>query len=272
MVTTVSTTASREDVTALIRSLPGILTGRTQDVQGIGAGFRARLAFGLLGLIGERFKKMGRGEADITGDKWAELTKEYLAYGRPVKGRNRRLPNGRRVPQAGGRAGGSGQDGKLTKAQDKHWWRVYRQQLAILAPRFELSEAKGMAAARAWVAVKAAGGKTKIDDPGFGGRQLGQYQILKDNGTLEASLLPGDLTESGADATYTPTEGQIFEESPGLVVVGTKVPYAGFHHFGKGRRKRLLWPETIPDVWWDEILGIALGGLQRISGLFGGVR
>ena len=269
---TVRTNASREDVTALIRSLPGILSGRKSDVAGIGEGFRARIGFALYGLIGERFQKMGKGGTDLNGDKWALLTKNYLAYGRPWGGKNKRLANGRRVPQGGKLAGGSGKDGLLTKKQDKEWWNVYRQQLRPLISRMELKQAKSIAAARTWEIIKAQGGKTKIGDPRLGERKLGQYQILKDNGTLETSLSPGVLVQNEAAAEYQPTEGQIFEQPAGAIIVGTKVPYAGFHHFGRGRRSRTLWPEPIPDSWWDEILGVAMTGLERISAVIGGAK
>jgi len=268
MVTTVRTQSTRADVRELVRRLPAILSGRVPDVGGVGAGFRARVTFALMGLVAERFKKMGRGGTDITGDKWAELTPAYLAYGRPIAGRNRRLPSGRRVPVGGGKAGGSGNDGLLTAKQDKQWWKAYKRNLAFLATRHPLGKAKGIAAARAWIEVKGSGGKTKIADPRFGGRRLGDYQILKSDGILEASLTQGELSELGAGADYSPPEGQVVEDRPGQVIISTNVPYAGAHHFGKGRSRRLLWPEPIPDSWWDEVLGVAVTGLERIADLF----
>ena len=264
----VTTPSSKAEIEELVRNLPGILSGRLQDVGGVGKGFRARIAFALMGKIAKRFKLMGRGNADINGQKWAELSKEYLAYGRPWRGKNKRLPDGRRVPQGGKRAGGSGDDGLLTKSQDKRWWKLYREALAGLVSRHPLAKAKGIAAAHAWTVIKSEGGKTKIDHPGLGGRKIGQYQILKNNGDLELSLTQGELAQDGPAATYKKPTGQIFRQPTGQIIVGSGNPNAGFHHFGKGRRKRLLWPEPIPDVWWDDILKIAISGLGQIGILF----
>jgi hypothetical protein len=255
--TTVATSASRADVSGLMRRLPGILSGRLPDEGGIAAGFRARLTFVLFALIQDRFEKLGRGGSDENGEEWAPLSKSYLAYQRPTTGRGR--------PMGGGKAGGSGEDGLLTDAEDAAWWAVYRRHLGFLATRHPIKKAKGIAAAKAWQAVKGSGGQTKIDDAAFGGRQIGDYQVLFDSGTLFVSLSVGELSESGAGASYSPSSPeQIAREEPGKLVVGSSVPYAIFHHKGKGRAHRSLWPDPIPSSWWRQILDQALAGLTNI--------
>lgn len=94
-------------------------------------------------------------------------------------------------------------------------------------------------------------------------------QVLVDKGNLRRSLQPGTQSEgSGPDASYTPkTNDQIFESDPTQLVIGSRDKKAGFHHHGKGRRKRRLWPEVFPEEWWSEILGAGVRGLIKIKEL-----
>jgi len=258
---TITSKANRAELASVIRRLPGVLSGRASDVRGIGAGFRARVTFVLLGLIQTRFEALGRGEADENGERWPDLSQSYLAYQKPKTGRGR--------PLGGGMAGGSGLDGLLTKEQDAAWWRHYRRNLTWLASRHPIGKAKSIAAAQAWNAVKAAGGRTKWDDPGFGKRQIGDYQILVNAGTLRVSLQAGDFTEgTGPAASYRPPAEQIAEATPGTLIVGTRVPCANAHHEGKGNLPaRRLWPRSIPQSWWRQIMEQAIAGLSQIGSL-----
>lgn len=233
--------------------LPAILAGKAPDPFGIAAGFRARVAFAWLGLVKLDYEKKGKGQVGADGKRWAPLSPSYLAYQRPITGRK---------PPRGGKAGPSPKDGLLTKKQNDLWWSTYRRNLAWLAQREDIGTAKGIAAAIAWKVVKKAGGKTKIDDPRFGGRKVGQYQILVDRGILFNSLTAGELLEREAGATYIPKENQVFDERPGQMTVGTNVPYARPNH-----KTRPFWPETLPDSWQREINQIAGSGLRRIADL-----
>ena len=134
-----------------------------------------------------------------------------------------------------------------------------------------IDKAKSHAAAVAWTVVKAAGGKTMLDV--YGSRQV---QILVDTGRLRGSLTPGSVSETGVAAIYNPcnelgAEDQIFNIEGRRIVIGTNVVYAKYHHVGKGKRRRRLWPEVFPQSWWDQILGAGVSGLMRIGELYQGM-
>lgn len=257
--TTIRTNSSRRDVEHFLRSLPAILTGKAADPYGIAKGMRARVGFATLQLIKLDFEEKGRGRTGSDGTTWPALSKQYLAYQRPVVGR--------KPPRAGKKAPG-GKDGFLTNKQLKEWRQIYARQLARFARSMELEAAKGRAAAYAWKVMKAKGARTKLEV--FGNRRVGvDYQTLVDTGTLRNSLTPGQLNERGPAATYSPNDSeQVFREGPASVVVGTSVKYAKYHHDGKRR----LWPERFPDAWWDEITGAVVSGIERIGDLIKGGR
>lgn len=241
-----------------VRALPAVLAGKAPDPHGIAAGFRARVAFAFLGLVKEDFQDKSLGKPGSDGKPWAPLSKSYLAYQRPITGRK---------PPKGGGFGPSPKDGLLTKKQNEQWYSIYRQNLAWLAMSTPIGEAKGIAAAIAWKKIKEQGGKTKIDDPRFGGRKPADYQILVDRGILRNSLTAGELLDQGVAASYTPQENQVFDSRPGVMTVGTNVPYAKHHHEGKGDSERRLWPDPLPDSWTREISDIAASGLRLIGEL-----
>lgn len=249
----------RKDVVDFLRELPRMLSGQVADPQGVAAGLRARLAWSVFSLVAPNFNDLGRGLPGADGDRWAPLSREYLAYHRPVKGR--------KPPRAGKSAPG-GKDGFLDKQQLAEWRRIYAQSLKRLLLDHPEKEAKGIAAAKAWAALKRAGAKTKIDV--FGNRVMGQdYQALVDTGRLRQSLQAGELLERGPAAEYRGTDEQEAEVgTPYRVVVGTNDKKAGWHHNGKGRRRRRLWPEQFPSDWWRQILSQLRGGLMRIGDLF----
>lgn len=245
----------------LITRLPSILAGQVPDVQGIAAGFRARIAWAFFSLVAPAFNRKGRGETDDAGVSWAPLSRRYLAYQRPI--------TGRRPPKGRGKAPG-GNDGLLTADQLKLWNRTFAGSMKWLTLRYDPAKAKAIAAAHAWNVVKRAGGQTKLEK--FGDRKSGvDYQILVNTGRLRQSLTVGQVSEQqGPGASYAAAKGQEFESAAGRLVVGSNVKYAGYHHHGKGRRRRRFWPEQFPADWWAQILGTARGGLVRIATLFGG--
>ena len=262
----------RPEVLELIRDLPGILVGRLPDVDGIGAGFRARIGHTLLDLIVANFDALGRGESGVDGTIWPPLSKEYLAYQRRFGPSERvKLIKGAGLGRAN-RHGPGDKKGLLTQQQLKLWRRTYADRLAWYTMREPDKVAKAHAAAIAWIVVKKAGAKTMLEV--FGGRKV---QILVDTGYLRGSLTPGTLVDQGATANYNPPTGlgsdqQVFEiKQPYQIVIGTNVNYAKYHHGNDGDGRRPLWPSSFPSDWWNQALGVAIGGLQQINHLFRGL-
>lgn len=249
----------RQSIVDYLRDLPAVLAGRVSDPHGVAAGMRARLAWSVFSLVAPNFNELARGLPGADGERWAPLSKEYLAYQRPV--------TGRKPPRAGKKAPGN-KDGFLDAKQLAAWRKIYAQSLKRLLLDTPEKEAKGIAAAKAWAALKRAGAKTKIDV--FGNRVMGQdYQALVDTGRLRQSLQAGELIEQGPAAEYRGPDEQEAEVGTAYrVVVGTNDKKAGWHHNGKGRRRRRLWPEQFPADWWRQILGQLRGGVIRIADLF----
>lgn len=244
----VHTTATREELREYLRQLPGVLTGRLPDYDGIAHGFKLRMAFAFFYMAKEAFIVKSRGGTDDTGTSWPKQTAKYLAYGRGPKSTRR-----------GGGVSPGGKDGFMTKDQLKRWQRTYAQTLARLLLQVPEDEAKRRAAQIAWAQAKREGVQTLLQV--FGSRWA---DILRDTGLLFNSMSPGVLVENGPDASYGKPPDQIVEERPGELAVGTNVKYAAKHHYGK----RPLWPKdgNLPGSWWEEILDGARSGLLMLRG------
>lgn len=270
---TVSITATKDQKPAikkLITDLPGILSGRVSDVQGIAQGFRSRIGYGILSLIIPNFDNLGRGLSGADGDKWKALSKRYLAYSRrfgPTEAKDLKKAAGLGKTH---KHGPGDKKGLLTPDQLKLWRKTYADRLSWYIMRESDENAKRHAAAVAWIVVKSRGAKTKLEV--FGNRTV---QILVDTGRGRGSLTPGTLQEFGPTATYQKptgkgaTEQEFDVTNPNQVVVGTNVGYMGAHHRGNKRLpRRRLWPENFPQEWWNSILGVAISGLVRIGEVF----
>lgn len=251
----VHTTATRDELKEYLRQLPGVLSGRLPDRDGIAHGFKLRMAFAFFSVVKEAFIEKARGGTDECGISWPKLTQKYLAYGRGPK--STRTAGG--VAPGGNPKQGKPLDGFMTADQLKRWRRVYGQTLARLLLQVPEDEARRRAAQIAWADAKKSGVRTKLDV--FGNRTV---EILRDRGILFNSLSPGVLAESGPDASYSPPDQQHVEQRPGELAVGTNVAYAGYHQNGK----RPLWPKdgNLPGGWWEEILDAARSGLQQLRG------
>jgi hypothetical protein len=258
----VVTRDKKPEIEGLIRRLPAMLSGRVPDEHGIAHGFKSRLAWAFFSLVAPAFNIKGRGQTDDAGESWNPLSPSYLAYQRPVVGRQ--------PPKGGGLAPG-GKDGMLTPEQLRLWRRTFADRYAWFVMREPDDQAKAHAAAIAWIVVKERGGKTKIGT--FGKRQPGvDYQILVDRGILRRSIMPGQLTgRRKSDADYRAPKNQEFDDRHTELVIGTNVPYAKYHHHAKNPlRRRRLWPERFPAHWWRQILSVGQSGLARIGDLYGG--
>lgn len=260
--TTITTRDQKPALAELVRNLPAMLAGRVPDAYGVAAGFRARIGWAIFSLVAPNFNDLSRGLPGADGAKWPPLSPEYLAYGR-----------GPKSSRKGGGLAPGGKDGMLTAEELKLWRRTYADRLAFFIMREPDGKAKSHAAAIAWQVVKAAGGKTKLHELGENKQPGVDYQILVDRGTLRQSLQPGQLYDRGPTAEYSTEPEQIYRDEQTQMVVGTRAAHAADHHAAKSpRRRRRLWPETFPADWWRQILGHAVGGLSRITQLFGGAQ
>jgi len=268
----VITSDNKPALRALIRNLPGILSGRISDENQIAEGFKLRIGFKVLELVKFNFEELSRGFEGADGTVWPPLSKEYLAYGRRFgQGEMASLKK-----EAGlGRAhhyGPGNKKGLLTSQQYKEWRQIYSRYLARYMLRGHTEqEAKSHAAAVAWIIMKERGAKTKLEV--YGNRKV---QILVDTGRGRGSLTPGILYENGPKAKYEKPGGkggseQRFDVEPDCIVVGTNVKYMSYHHNAKNKNKRRrLWPEKFPNDWWRQILGMAISGLARIGEIYQG--
>lgn len=261
------TTDQRETVKNLIRSLPGILTGSKEDQFNIGSGFRTRIGYTILSQIGPNFENLGRGESGVDGDRWPRLSPEYLAYGKKFgDGVEASLKRSAGL-SSGNRFAPGNKKGLLSADQLKLWRSTYSRFLGFYASRGNINDAKAHAAAVAWIVVKAAGGKTKLEV--YGNRQV---QMLVDTGRLRGSLQPGEIWEIETDAMYQKpgvlggVEQEFDVQIPTRVVVGTNVEYAKYHHNSK-RKMRRFWPKTFPSQWWEEVFDKCLSGLIQIKAI-----
>ena len=263
------TTDQLPGLVALVRRLPGILSGRLPDVEGIAHGFRTRIGYAVLSLIGPNFDTLGRGEPGVDGTTWPPLTKEYLAYGRRFGPGETSALKGEAGLGKKHQYGPGDTKGLLTQDQLKLWRQTYVDRLAWYIMREPDAKAASHAAAIAWIVVKQHGAKTKLEV--FGNRKV---QMLVDTGYLRGSLLPGELIDQGVDAEYQypsvkgGNEQEFDTSNPSLVIVGTNVEYAKHHHYGRGKRHRPLWPASFPGDWWEQIIRVSISGLQRISELY----
>lgn len=251
----------KEELLDILRSIPAMIAGKVADRHGIANGIKTRMAFAWLSIVKESFIEKARGGVDEAGISWPPLSKKYLAYGRGPK--STRTAGGKAPPL-------ESNDGFMTQADWDRWWRDYRQARAMLTASLgNVAGVQSHAAAIAWNRAKKRGVKTKLEV--FGNREV---EILRDRGILFNSLSPGILTGVGDSTSISKPAGeggseQILEiGQPGIILVGTNVPYAEYHQTRPGLRK--LWPEdgNLPTVWTDEILEVGLSGLMELEQIF----
>lgn len=249
---------SRADLVAAFRRVVDILAGKAPDAAGVASGVLSAVGFAALSDIKTGFVAKARGGTDEMGVKWPKLSREYLAYGRRFgRGEQTALKKAAGLGRANSRAPG-GNKGLLTAGQLKEWRRIFAYWANRFSLSMDLASAKSRAAQIAWSQLKAQGAHTKLEV--FGSRQV---EILRDTGVLLNSLSPGVLTDSG----YSKPSGeggdqQIFQLGQGKVIVGTEVPYAGIHNFGKPGKmpRRQFLPDDesqIPDAWWERWADVA---------------
>ena len=238
---------SRADLSKLLNSLPGILSGNDADKGWIGEGFRSAIGYAALTDIKESFIMKARGGTDAMGIQWPPLSPRTIA--------NRRVG-----PRASAEA-------RLRK-------RIQKAETQRAYARLRHSLPEGEARRRAAIAggVRATNimGRTKVEV--LGGREV---EILRDTGILLNSLSPGELIEGRyAEPSIEGGSQQKFEVNPGEVAVGTNVLYASTHQDGwKHIPRRQFLPDEdnpVPQSWWDRWRDVAVSAtvaaLVRVLG------
>lgn len=70
---TIRSRIPRREVVKLVRSLPGVLSGRLPDRYGVGKTFRVNVGVSLLGLIYRSYITKARGNSDVLSQQWQPL-------------------------------------------------------------------------------------------------------------------------------------------------------------------------------------------------------
>jgi hypothetical protein len=220
---------TREEVFAMLDSLPKMLAGETpapsdlvrQMIQAIGK-------VSLSCIYTDFLIKSAGGTAN--GIKWPEPTAKSKAARSDVPHKKR----------------GERPRGLLTEEQDKRWRSVYAGALrGLMRDGDDAKTAAAHASAYAWTVLKSEGAHTMLEV--FGNRKV---DIMIDSGALAESLRPG----SGHPE-------QIIEVVNGAVSVGSRLPYAAIHQAGRFR----LWPENeLPPLWEAQIMQVISEWTERI--------
>ncbi len=220
----------REIRTALVLFLAALQGRGGSDPSGQLEAFKLRLGTALLSVFHQAFLVKAKGGTDEAGITWAKLSREYVAYGRRHPG----LDAKRKQAAAEGRPGRP----LLSKDLDTLWRRTFAERFyGFLGEGSSSEDAKGHAAAIAWLVVKAAGGQTILGT--YGDTQV---EIGRDSWRLLNSLAPAIGGGSGE---------QVLRGEPGAVLVGTNRP--GAKHF---HGKRPLWPagdRPFPREWREPL-------------------
>src|SRR5262245_1258321 len=163
---------SRERARAALLALPGVLAGRLPDPGGTVRQLAEAVGVEALSIIKQEFVVKARGGTDGAGIVWKPLSPAYVAYKRRHPGLP---PAAQRRPRH-----------LLTAAQDRLWRGVFVGVWHSLQGKgLADDEAKGLAAAKAWRVVTAAGGRTLLETYGGAPAEIG-----RDTGRLLASLSP----------------------------------------------------------------------------------
>lgn len=222
MVTSLRTRVKRSLLREAISSIPQEFSqGSTNQVQSI----LDEAAQALLEKIREAFLTKSAGGTDESGDKWVPLKSTTVAYSRSTRTRTENAHTSR--PSQG-----------LSARNQKRWWDLYRQGLAIYKGD------KAQAAKRAWGILKRQGVTTLLDK--YGSRRV---SILYNTGALFDSI-----------TSRVDSRG---------VTISSNHPTAIVHHKGsinKGIPQRKLWPdpEDIPQGWWQAMVETIRDGIIEI--------
>lgn len=240
---TVTYYGSSHDLINFLRSIPAILAGRLPDAN-FAEDIRLRLGVALLSQIQQDFLIKAQGGTGHDGIKWRPLSPYTIA-------RRRKGPADKKLLTL------KAKTARLTSEQKKEFQREYRKKMAsLIAGGMTRDRASFQARVQVTRKYKKKGFPVQTDFEILAARQV---EILRDTGELFKSLSPG------VENSPSHAEGQIFEQSPGRVVVGTnKKPW---HHTTKGHGRlprRPYWPDDgLPPVWARALLLALRRALQR---------
>lgn len=235
-----------QELRQFLRQLPAILSGKVPDTNGIAQELRLRIGVALLSKVQQDFVRKSRGQTGEDGIKWPPLKPSTIERRRLGKADRQALTQ--RSRQAA-----------LTPAQRQQVNSEFRKRKALMIFQgIPEKQAEGLARAQAYNIVRAQGGQIPTRREILGNRQV---DILRDTGELFRSFSPGiENRPSYAD-------GQVFEQTPDSVIIGTnKKPW---HHLTDGQGKlpqRAFWPKdgNLPSQWWDAMLLAGQRGLARV--------
>jgi hypothetical protein len=206
---TINSRIPKRELVAFLRNLPAYFSGRTTHTKASQYRrlFLSAFTENLYGSIYSAYVIKSRGEADELGNEWKPLAESTIR--RKLAKMNRRGPM---------------EFDFLTKRQTG-LWKKYRQTLRVQLQstgRLKARDADAKARKLAWWKLR----QTKS------GSGL-QVPIGIDTGELITSIKPG----SRVGARYYPAHGQVYQETPTGVRIGTNVEHASHFH-----RRRRIWP------------------------------
>lgn len=233
---------TRADIARMLRTIPAALAGGP-DPFGIARAIQLRAGVAALSQIQQAFIVKSRGGTGSDGIQWQPLLPSTIAQRRTTATERRQLGiSGKRTR------------GLLTPTQDRRWRSIYGTRLAkLLASGVSLTTAKATAAKIAWATMKSEGAVTKLQV--LGSRKV---DIGRDTGRMLRSLSPGVEDRPSGEPE------QIFEPGPGVVIVGSNVPYfAAFH------ARRPVWPSdgSLPATWAAAVRAAIERGIVRAIAL-----
>lgn len=242
---TVTYSGTRAELKRTLFMLPGILSGRLPDQEGLGEGFRNALGFAALSDIRSAYIEKARGGTDEMGIRWPKLKPSTIARRR-----------------TGTSTFGSEAIQRRERVRRRETRRAYERY------RFSLPEKEARRRAAIVGGIKATQETGFTREETLGDREV---EILRDTSVLFNSLSPGELTDAG----YSPPaedggENQIFEIGDSQVRVGTNVPYASVHQHGSRQRNipaRPFIPDEdypVPEIWWQRWIGVANEALSAV--------
>jgi hypothetical protein len=240
LTTNVQIRGTKREMRNVIRKLPGYISGRIPDTQGIGRAFKSHFTFHWFEKVRDAYLVKSAGGTDDAGIKWAKNTKKTIA-GRPVRpGDTQRLVGDTPFSQR--------TRGLLTPAQDALWRGIFKSNYLRLRSRTSEADAKATAAKIAWGILKKLGAQTKLDV--LGSRDL---PIGRATNRLFDACSPGQVSDIG----YLPPKEQKVQYHHGGMTFSILVPYAGYFH-----SKRKIWPTQRGARGW--VRHAAKAGLESL--------